>query len=113
MSSLLPFDISAMARFDIMSILTFPIVLTILLSYTLILFVYRLYLSPIAKFPGPKLAALTHWYEVYFDVIQNGKFIFHVQKLHARYGQLYSTLLHLLQPNYVTVPRTNCTNQSR
>ena len=73
-----------------MSILTFPVVLTFLFSYILILSVYRLYLSPIAKFPGPKLAGLTHWYEVYYDVVLNGKFMFHIQELHKKYGQPFS-----------------------
>lgn len=31
--------------------------------------VYRLWLSPIASFPGPRLAALTSLYEFYYDTI--------------------------------------------
>jgi len=34
--------------------------------YTVVLSIWRLYFSPIAKFPGPKIAALTYWYAVQF-----------------------------------------------
>jgi len=49
--------------------------------------IYRLYFSPIAKFPGPKLAALTTWYEFYYEVIQKGRMSFHIQDLHKKYGE--------------------------
>ena len=48
---------------------------------------YRLYLDPIAKFPGPKLAALTLWYEFYYDVVKRGQYTFEIDKIHKRYGQ--------------------------
>lgn len=34
--------------------------------------VYRLWLSPIASFPGPNLAALAGWYGFYYTIMLNG-----------------------------------------
>lgn len=47
---------------------------------------YRLYLSPIAKFPGPKLAAATGLYELYYEVVKKGKYIWKIEEMHQRYG---------------------------
>lgn len=48
----------------------------------------RLLLSPLAKIPGPKLAALTSWYEFYYDAIRPGMFVWKIKDLHAEYGAL-------------------------
>lgn len=48
---------------------------------------YRLYLSPLAKFPGPKLAALTFWVEFYHDVLRRGQYTFEIVKMHEKYGK--------------------------
>ena len=58
-----------------------------LLSSKLKMFIHRLYLSPIAKFPGPKLAALTLWYEFYHDVVRGGQYGFKIADLHDQYGK--------------------------
>ena len=54
--------------------------------YTIFLGLYRLYLHPLSRFPGPKLAALSKWYEFYYEVVQKGQFTFCIQDLHRRYG---------------------------
>lgn len=59
--------------------------------YLIGLLFYRLWLSPLAKFPGPKLAAATAWYEFYYDAICHGKYTFEIGKMHKEYGQI----LHL------------------
>lgn len=66
------------------AVLTASIVIWI--SYLICLAVYRLYLSPLAQFPGPKLAALTKWYEFYYDVVLQGQFTFQIQNMHKKYG---------------------------
>ncbi|KAK9423441.1 putative cytochrome p450 protein [Seiridium unicorne] len=48
----------------------------------------RLFLHPLAHIPGPRLAALTWWYEFYFDAIQPGQYVFKIQELHKRYGPI-------------------------
>ncbi len=48
--------------------------------------IYRLFFDRLAKFPGPKLAALTRYYEAYYDVIQNGQYTFKIDQLHKEYG---------------------------
>ena len=60
----------------------------VLIIYIVVGSIYRLYLSPICSFPGPKLAAVTLWYEFYYDVVLGGQYLFHLRDLHARYGPI-------------------------
>ncbi|GAP86887.1 putative cytochrome P450 [Rosellinia necatrix] len=54
------------------------------------LVVYRLWFSPLAHFPGPSLAAATHWYEAYYDLASKGggQWTFQIRRLHAQYGPI-------------------------
>ena len=76
-----------MAAFYMVSTLLAPFTVVIFLCYILALSVYRLFFSPLAKFPGPKLAALTNGYELYYDAVLKGQFTFHMQQLHKKYGR--------------------------
>jgi cytochrome P450 len=69
---------------------------------------YRIYWSPIAKPPRPKLAALTYWYEAYYDFISNGggDFAFQIKRIHEQYGpvvRITPNELHIDDPDYYDV----------
>ncbi|MCJ1359966.1 MAG: hypothetical protein MMC33_009969 [Icmadophila ericetorum] len=74
-----------------------------LMLWTLYGIVYRLYLSPIAHFPGPWYAAATMWYEFYWDVIKRGRYEWKIVEFHERYGPIVRINpyeLHISDPNY-------------
>lgn len=58
-------------------------------SYTVVLATYRLFLHPLANVPGPKIAALTSWWEVYENVWKGGHLPFELKELHKTYGSLF------------------------
>lgn len=71
---------------------------TIILSYVTYLIgvaIHRLYFSQYAKFPGPKLAALTYGYMFYYDaIVGEGQYMYKIKDLHDEYGELLIQQLH-------------------
>lgn len=68
---------------------TFAAVMCIsMVTYMIVLILCRLMFSPLAGFPGPKLAAVTSWYEFYYDFWKQGKYIFEIEEMHQKYGEL-------------------------
>ncbi|KAJ6031900.1 benzoate 4-monooxygenase cytochrome P450 [Penicillium herquei] len=81
----------------------FILAFTILVLYPTCLIINRLFFCPLAKFPGPKLAAMTRWYEMYYDVIKGGQFMFEIERMHKIYGPIVRINpfeLHIKDPDY-------------
>ncbi|KAI5778513.1 cytochrome P450 [Geopyxis carbonaria] len=76
-----------------------------IVSYTIYwtgVIIYRLYFHPLSRFPGPRIAAATMWYEIWFDVIKDGKLGFQLPRLHAKYGPVVRISPHELHIKDVT-----------
>ncbi|MCJ1355644.1 MAG: hypothetical protein MMC33_005636 [Icmadophila ericetorum] len=50
--------------------------------------IYRLYFSPLAKFPGPKIAALSRLYEFWYQGIKRTEFPDVIKEMHRVYGPI-------------------------
>ncbi|KAK4066062.1 uncharacterized protein Triagg1_8371 [Trichoderma aggressivum f. europaeum] len=76
------------------------ILIILVLSYTVYLIglgIYRVYFSPLAKFPGPRLAALTSWYQAYYDIWLGGQFFKKCDELQKIYGPIIRVNPHEVQ----------------
>lgn len=55
--------------------------------YLLALIFYRLYLHPLSKYPGPKLAAISTLYRAYHQTWRDGRLVENLAGLHQSYGK--------------------------
>ncbi|KAL2061080.1 hypothetical protein VTL71DRAFT_9132 [Oculimacula yallundae] len=73
-------------------------------SYVVCLHVYRVTLHPLARFPGPKFARASYWYEAWYEVVCGGQYTNKVAKLHQKYGpiiRINPDELHCNDPDFV------------
>jgi hypothetical protein len=63
------------------------LVAAFLLLITFAQAIKRLYFHPLARYPGPLLAASTKWYKAYYDILMDGGWAEHLEHLHGVYGK--------------------------
>ncbi|KAL1792259.1 hypothetical protein ACET3X_010010 [Alternaria dauci] len=76
----------------------------LLFTYVIGNAIYQLYISPLSKFPGPKLAAVTLYYEIYYDVFRWGRYWAEIKKMHEKYGPIVRISpheLHVSDPAFI------------
>ncbi|GIK06764.1 hypothetical protein Aspvir_002415 [Aspergillus viridinutans] len=79
------------------------VIVVALVVYWVIQGIYRLYFHPLSHIPGPKLAAITHGYEFYHNIIRGGIFIWELERLHQVYGpiiRINPREVHVKDPDY-------------
>ena len=79
------------------------IFVSVYLAYGILLALYRIYLHPLSKYPGPKLAVATGWYAFYFEVIKRGRFAWEIKRMHEIYGPVVRITpdeLHVSEPAF-------------
>ncbi|WPH01371.1 Hypothetical protein R9X50_00421400 [Acrodontium crateriforme] len=75
----------------------------IYLSYCTIVCIRRIFFHPLSGFPGPKFAACTLWYEFYYDVVLEGKWVWRIKDMHEKYGPIVRINpheLHIKDPEF-------------
>ncbi|PYH88418.1 putative cytochrome P450 [Aspergillus ellipticus CBS 707.79] len=80
-----------------------PIICVLVLTYLISLTFFRLFLHPLASFPGPRVAAVTSWYEFYWNVVKGGRFLWEIERIHQHYGPVVRITpdeLHIADPDF-------------
>ncbi|KAL8802312.1 MAG: hypothetical protein Q9182_003890 [Xanthomendoza sp. 2 TL-2023] len=79
-----------MAYFHLASFpFSIPVIVVILLLVIISKYIYRLTFHPLARFPGPKLAAATNLYGASIDLLSSGSYVKEFPALHEKHGSKF------------------------
>lgn len=81
-------------------------------AYNIVMIIYRLHFHKLSRFPGPRLAAATGLYEIYFSVWGPGIFEHEIDNMHRKFG-MPSGIYIKKNPLNLTLPRSCCSYYSR
>lgn len=62
---------------------------SLVIFYAVALALYRIFFHPLRRYPGPVLAAVTDWYEAYYNIIKKGGLLLEIERLHELHGKLF------------------------
>jgi len=61
---------------------------TLIVIYIFSRGIYNLYFHPLCKIPGPRVAAVSSFYDFWYDVIKGGTYLWEIRKMHEIYGNI-------------------------
>ncbi|KAJ5592740.1 hypothetical protein N7537_009644 [Penicillium hordei] len=70
-------------------------------AYNIVMIIYRLYFHKLSRFPGPRLAAATGLYEIYFSAWGPGIFEYEIDNMHRKFGPVVRITpdeIHIQEP---------------
>lgn len=73
--------VSALARYG-------PAMVISIIVWTLGRVVYNLYFHPLAKYPGPRMAAATEWWQAWLEIFKAESLSLTLLELHAKHGDI-------------------------
>ncbi|KAH7141326.1 trichodiene oxygenase [Dactylonectria estremocensis] len=77
--------------------------LVLVIAYVLGKGLYNLYFHPLRFIPGPRLAAFSTLYDFWYNVIQDGQYLWVIDRMHNEYGPIVRigpNAIHIRDPSY-------------
>jgi hypothetical protein len=74
--------------------------LIFLVLYYIHLGLYRLFFHPLTRFHWPKLAATSYWFEYYYDVSLQGRYLRKIKELHQIYGKRMLSFMNVFEKEH-------------
>lgn len=76
---------------DLHALQTSRVLLSCLAMLVICKYIYRMFFDQLSHIPGPKIAAATHLYEAYYNIVKTG-YCKKLLRMHEEYGRFQSTI---------------------